>query len=146
MPALGKERVSVLENKLVDAAFRGNWVGPPRLPDPLSGGHPNITVRGSFVRKLLLGLIRSPAVAGQDPRVGGVRLRGAVIKGEIDLSDCTGIRGAPLPPLLLEYCVIDGTTVNDIPIAIDASNARIYRLSLNRCRIAGRIDLTLCRT
>ncbi len=93
-------------------------------------------------KEILLGLIRSPAVAGQDPRVRGVRLRGAVIKGEIDLSDCTGIRGAPLPPLLLEYCVIDGTTVNDIPIAIDASNARIYRLSLNRCRVAGRIDLT----
>ena len=66
----------------------------------------DITVRGIFLRELLLGL-RAPAKdAEANSRLHGVRLRGAIIKGEIDLSDCKGAAGIPLPPLLLEHCII----------------------------------------
>lgn len=156
MPAFIEER-SALEQKLIDAAFQGDWVGFSESPDP-SREQPDITVQGSFIRKLLLGLISTSAVAPQNPRMYGVRLRGAIIKGEIDLSDCSGSGGAPLAPLLLEHCIIkDGKpiscnirheeiketrTTRKICRVINATNARLSRLSLEECHIDGRIDLT----
>ncbi|PTR10009.1 hypothetical protein C8R32_10296 [Nitrosospira sp. Nsp5] len=149
--------MSVLENQLIDAAFRGEWAGPSKLPDLTSLTPPQqaeITIHGGFLRKLLLNLVNSHA-SMNPPRVYGVKLRGAIIKGEIDLSDCTGMNGAPLPPLLLERCVIhegsskkytivcNGTKVEEkIVGVINASNARLNRLSLRECRIDGRVDLT----
>lgn len=152
--------MSVLENQLIDAAFRGEWAGPSKLPD-LTSSTPltppqqaEITIDGAFLRKLLLDLVNSPANT-QNPRMYGVRLRGAIIEGEIDLSDCTGRQGASLPPLLLEDCIIRNGDLakrdivcentlakQEIRRAINATNARLSRLSLNRCRVDGRIDLT----
>ncbi|SHL77855.1 hypothetical protein SAMN05216428_10625 [Nitrosospira sp. Nsp11] len=167
MPALEKEeKMSVLEKELIDTAFRGNWAGPAKLP-VLSEffaqedsrlfvqEEADITVRGIFLRELLLGL-RAPAKdAEATSRLHGVRLRGAIIKGEIDLSDCKGAGGTPLPPLLLDRCIIhdgpiikypavrNGASVEEkILNAINASNVRLSRLSLCGCRISGRVDLT----
>jgi hypothetical protein len=155
MPALEKEKMSVLEKKLIGAAFRGDWVGPDKLPvlsRPFGQEEIDITVRGTFLRELLLGLRVPGGDAEQDSRLHGVRLRGAIIKGEIDLSDCKGVGGAPLPPLLLEHCIIsdveystahdEGAENKDALVAINASNTRLSRLSLNGCRVAGRVDLT----
>ncbi|BCT69152.1 hypothetical protein [Nitrosospira sp. NRS527] len=167
MPILEKEeKMSALERELIDAAFRGDWAGSPKLP-VLSEffvqedsrlfvqEEADITVRGIFLRELLLGL-RTPAKdAEANSRLHGVRLRGAIIKGEIDLSDCKGTGGTPLPPLLLEHCIIhdgsrirypvvrNGASVEEkILSAINASNVRLSRLSLRGCRVSGRVDLT----
>lgn len=167
MPILEKEeKMSALERELIDAAFRGDWAGSAKLP-VLSEffvqedsrlfvqEEADITVRGIFLRELLLGL-RAPAKdAEANSRLHGVRLRGAIIKGEIDLSDCKGAAGTPLPPLLLEHCIIhDGSGIKNpvvrngtsgeekILSAVNASNVRLSRLSLRGCRISGRVDLT----
>lgn len=148
--------MSVLEKNLIDAAFRGEWAGVPKLPvlsNLFVQEEANITIRGAFLREFLLGLHPPATGAEQNLRLHGIRLRGAIIKGEIDLGDCTGMDGAPLPPLLLEHCIMsDGTLVEccivrdgvkqKILRAINASNARLSRLSLNGCRVGGRIDLT----
>jgi hypothetical protein len=87
-------------------------------------------VRAIFLRRLLLGLSapeggdRSPSL----PRIAGVRVRGAYIEGKLDLSDCTGPEGTPLPALALEEC--------DIPDAIDLSHSRLVRFSVGSSRIS----------
>jgi hypothetical protein len=151
--------MSALEDQLIGAAFRGEWAGPSKLPYLASLSPPqqaDITIEGAFLRQLVLDLVASPPPPPRkSPQMYGVRLRGAIIKGEIDLSDCTGWRGAPLPPLLLECCIIragdleernivcENTLVKQkIRRAINATNARLSRLSLNGCRVDGRIDLT----
>jgi hypothetical protein len=148
------EPMSALEEKLVDAAFCGEWVGIHELPTSLRvSQQADVTVRGAFLRKLLLGLIPPRATAGHNPRTHGIRLRGAIISGEIDLSDCVGTKGSPLPPLLLEHCIIAGaefvkwsigdtSVVQKIRRAINAANARLSRFSLHGCRVDGRVDLT----
>ena len=57
----------------------------------------------------------------------GAGLKGARIEGVLDLKDCTGVEGSPLPPLELINC--------DIPADIDLSYARLARLSVVNCRI-----------
>lgn len=148
--------MSALETELIDAVFCGEWAGTAELPTSLSASQQtDRTVEGAFLRKLLLGLISPPATAGHNPRMHGVRLQGAIIKGEIDLSGCTGMKGIPLPPLLLKRCIIRGRLSKEKPVVcsgakvpekilsvINASNARLNRLSLRECRINGRVDLT----
>ena len=102
--------MSTSEKELIDATFRGEWAGFSALPD-LSLLSPqeqaDITISGTFLRELLLGL----RIKKNSPPKG-VRLRGVIIDGELDLSDCTGRGGAPLPSLLLEHCIIrDGNLV-----------------------------------
>ena len=147
--------MSVLKRELITAAFRGEWAGPSEPPWLSTRQQADITIDGAFLRKLLLDLANSRANT-QKPRVYGVRLRGAIIKGKIDLSDCSGRGIAPLPPLLLECCIIrDGDlveweigntghkkSIQSIRRAINATNARLSRLSLTRCRVDGRVDLT----
>jgi hypothetical protein len=58
---------------------------------------------------------------------GGMRIRGAHIEGALDLTDCTGPEGTPLPALVLEGC--------DIPDTIDLSHARLARVSVADSRI-----------
>ena len=97
------------------AVFPASDSGPPVL-------------RAAFLRHLMLGLPGSDE--GEAPwRVAlpGVRVRGARIEGELDLADCAGPDGAGLPALSLEDC--------DISDGVDASYARLARLSLRDSRI-----------
>lgn len=80
------------------------------------------TVRAGFLRTLLMG-----ANEGWPVQLTGVRIKGARIEGELDLSDCAGAGGAGLPALSLEHCEIEAR--------IDVSNARFARLSLNHSRL-----------
>lgn len=148
--------MSALETELIDKAFCGEWVGIRELPTSLPASQQAaVTVGGAFLRKLLLGLILPRAAAGHNPRMHGIRLQGAIITGEIDLRDCIGIEGEPLPPLLLERCIIhkgftkknsvvskDLKEQEEILSAINASNTWLSRLSLKECRLDGRVDLT----
>lgn len=164
MPSSKIEPRSALEKKLMDKAFSGEWAEPHELSDLQDSSTQqriDLTVDAALVRNLLLNLVDAPASSVkhrsilQNPHVRGVRLRRAVIKGEIDLSDCAGPEGAPLPPLLLENCIICGRDSvahdihdekkverREIRRAISARNARLSRLSLKGCRIDGRVDLT----
>jgi len=73
-------------------------------------------VRAGFLRKLLLRLDPSWAI-----RAPGVSIRSAQIEGVLDLTDCSGIEGAPLPPIVLIEC--------EIPALVDLTHARLSRVS-----------------
>jgi hypothetical protein len=88
---------------------------------PMAGtGGAKPGVRAGFLRKLLLRL--DPAWPVQAP---GVRIRGARIEGELDLSACAGAGDAGLPALRLEAC--------DIPEPMNFSGARLAQLCLQDC-------------
>ncbi|MDX2104372.1 MAG: hypothetical protein SF002_17740, partial [Alphaproteobacteria bacterium] len=87
----------------------------------------------------------------------GVRIKGATIKGKLDLADCSGIGGEGLPALMLEGCRFEGDghpdpDEPDVMTCLDLSHARLARLSLNgsrfshlrapHCRIDGALDIS----
>lgn len=87
---------------------------------PMAGpGGAKPEVRAGFLRKLLLRLDQSWAVAAP-----GVRIKAARIAGALDLTDCSG---AGLPALALIGC--------EIPEPVDISHARLARLSLADSRL-----------
>lgn len=81
------------------------------------------TVRAGFLRMLLMGVNE-----GWPVQLTGVRIKGARIEGQLDLSDCAGAGGAGLPALALEGCEIESL--------IHIANARFARLSLSHSRLA----------
>lgn len=89
----------------------------------MSGAGAKPTVRAGFLRKLLLEL--DPAWPVQ---ASGVRLRGARIEGELDLSACAGSGDRGLPSLRLEAC--------DIPERMSLSGARLAQLCLRESAFA----------
>ncbi|MBY0564781.1 MAG: hypothetical protein K2P58_11405 [Hyphomonadaceae bacterium] len=86
----------------------------------LGAGGPKPSLRAGFIRKLLLGL--DPAWAVQAP---GVRIKGARIEGELDLSGCSGSGDKGLPALRFDAC--------DIPERMNFSGARLAQLCLRQC-------------
>lgn len=71
----------------------------------------------------------------------GIRIRGAIIEGILDLSDGCGTGATVLPTLALEDCSLPGersspTSIDDPDylLALDLSRARIARLSLRKSR------------
>lgn len=105
------------EHHVVERTREGEVADFTALAGP-EGAKP--VVRAGFLRKLLLRL--DPAWPVQAP---GVRIRGARIEGDLDLSDCAG--GAGLPALALVLCEIPGT--------IDVSYTRLARLSVESSRL-----------
>jgi hypothetical protein len=101
-------------------------------------GLPN-EISGRFLRALMLGLPLE-AHPKSCPLPAGLRMRGAIIRGPIDLRDCTN-DGACLPPLALMDCRFEpeGTVSCDLlesdPVpSLDLSGAHITSLSLNGSR------------
>ncbi|MBL8536157.1 MAG: hypothetical protein JNM59_02000 [Hyphomonadaceae bacterium] len=84
----------------------------------MAGAGPKPPVRAGFIRKLMLEL--DPTWTVQAP---GVRLRGARVEGELDLSGCSGAGDRGLPALVLEQC--------EIPERMILSRARLAQLSLS---------------
>ncbi len=124
-----------LERQLIGASRRSLMHEvAPNVPVSKSKS-PRNTVRAELIREILLGLNDKHGV----PR--GVWLRGAFIEGVLDLRDCVGVGGVPLPPLVLQQCVIlgDSSAAPDQPV-IDGRHVRLSRLSLSGSQI-GRIDL-----
>jgi len=82
------------------------------------------SVRASVIRQLLLRLPLGDGFGEPFPvRLPGVRVRNAVIVGELDLKDCAGPGGNDgLPALELSHCEIEQ--------AIEMSHARLARLSV----------------
>lgn len=76
-------------------------------------------IRAGFLRKMLLGLAPDWPVRGP-----GVRIKGALVEGALDLTDCSG---EGLPALALEAC--------DIPEPVDVSHSRLARLSFEGSRM-----------
>ena len=115
------------EQKAAKAASMGEWFD-------VRTSHEAPIISGSFLRRILLGHPSEgvePASLMVPPETG-VRIRGASIDGEIDLSlDAAAAGGFLLPALALEDCTI--------PSAINLSNCRLSRLSLNGSRIT-RLD------
>ncbi len=88
-------------------------------------------VDGDFLRAIVLGLEPESCLLP-----AGLRIRGAIIRGSIDLRDCTA-----LPPLVLEECQFEpgeGENCNllerDPAPALDLSGASVASLSLKRSR------------
>lgn len=86
----------------------------------IGAGAPKPVLRAGFIRKLLLGL--DPSWAVQAP---GVRIKGARIEGELDLSGCSGSGDKGLPALRLDGC--------DIPERMNLSAARLAQVCLRQC-------------
>ncbi len=106
--------INAAEHRMLDAAADGSW------PDFSTSTDDQKTIRAAFLRNLYLQLCRSDTP-------WGLRVQGARIEGPLDLKDCTGVEGTPLPPLEIMNC--------DIHDDIDLSYARLARLSIVNCRI-----------
>jgi hypothetical protein len=91
-------------------------------------GQPRPVVEARLIRKLVLGhTARS-----------GVRIRGAEIRGELNLVDARADNGDACNALILEECVLtgEGRQFTTKP-AIDARHAHLQRLSLTDCEVDG---------
>lgn len=111
---------SAAETSLAAAAGQGALADLATL-DPAAR-----SVRGAFIRALLLGQLAAGPARGL-----GVRARGLSIAGPIDLSGL-GREGAPLPPLALEACA----AVEPDGIVLDITEARLVGLALSDCALA----------
>lgn len=85
-------------------------------------------VEAAFIRALMLGLATDGDGNKLEVRMPGVRIRGATVRGPLNLVDCSGAGGNGLPALALEQC--------DLPERIDVSHARLSRLSISESRFA----------
>ena len=146
--------MDTIQREILEKARRGEWFGDAPADD--SGpGDDAPRVEAAFLRGLLLGTYGD----GPQPPLG-VRLRGVVIEGCLDLRDCCGAGDPGLPPILLRHCILTGHRqdgvlaahgsdpdaaprpghVPDEPFCLLADHATLARLSLHDCR-AGRISL-----
>ncbi|WP_394615288.1 hypothetical protein JNUCC0626_36620 [Lentzea sp. JNUCC 0626] len=109
-----------LEQKMVDAARRGEWVGPAArisVSELEETDDPNFQVRAEVVRELLCGY------RGKlDPR--GVLVAGVRIVGRLDLNHITAVAGLAL----VDSALPDGMT---------GYNGRLRRIDLSGSFIAG---------
>jgi hypothetical protein len=117
------------ERELLDHAEAGtllDWAGDgPVDHEAMEGWGPERTVRAAVLRHLL---VESQwLVHGR-----GVWLRGARIRGRVDLEAAT-VRC----PLLLENCYFDG------PDPINLAFATVSRVLLSRCRVVGGLNAKL---
>src|SRR6476646_5992775 len=113
--------VTSVEALIAACAARGDWADLGAMPEA------DRVVSGEFIRSVLAALPLSPAdhqsiadcrpdYAAVSPAAfapipvaaAGLRLRGAIIRGVIDLSSCAGPGGAPLPALVLDECRLLG--------------------------------------
>lgn len=146
------DKLPKLNSELLDKSISGQWLeftipatesGNKKFESPTLDEvekNPEKTIEADFIRKVLLGL-------ATDKPIVGVFIRGAIIKGKLDLRDASA-KGFTLPPLRLDDCLILGDystdkqkkkNGEDNPV-IDARYANLKRLTLKRSRI-GIIDL-----
>ena len=105
------------EERLLDCAARGEpCCIASTLPEEPT---PENTVRGPFLRFLLLGGDNDAPVHEKD-----VELQGAFIDGDIDLEGTQGVR-----PLALYNCLVNGLLIG--------LNARLRKLNLSGTQISG---------
>jgi hypothetical protein len=111
------------EREVLARATEGAWA------EFLHESDGRLRLRAKFLRQLLLSMPVTGNSCGtaQQALAAGIRVRGAHIEGKLDLTDCAGAGGMPLPPLLLEAC--------DIPEPVDLSYARLMRFSVADSRI-----------
>lgn len=116
---------SNVEEQLLKAVAAGNWLEYPSID-------PEFVISAEFLRKLLLRVpVRSGILGGGKPSPiapPGIRVRQAIIEGDLDLSDASDVDGQALPSLALENCRLTG--------AVSLDHARIDRLSLRGSRLA----------
>lgn len=146
--------MDTIQREILDRARRGEWFGDAPTGDA-GPGDDAPRVEATFLRSLLLGTYGD----GQQPPLG-VRLRGVVVEGCLDLRDCCGTGDSGLPPILLRHCILAGNRHRaglaavgsehdatpesghepDQAICLLADYATLGRLSLHDCK-AGRISL-----
>ena len=94
-------------------------------------GQPVVEIRAEAIRRFLIGLPVKSAADGFAERVTipgpGLRLKSAIITGQLLMDDATAIDGGACPPLALEDCVISEP--------IHLARAHLRRLSLEGSRI-----------
>jgi hypothetical protein len=113
------------------------------------------TIKGEIIRNLIIGLplpekANEPESALVSYKVAnnGVRIKGAYIKGTIDISDCFGSEGNGCPLLSFEECILAGTdeksyaTPSSRPNpCLNARHSKLFRLSFKKCKF-GFIDIS----
>ena len=94
-------------------------------------GQPVVEIRAEAIRRFLIGLPVKSAADGFAERVTipgpGLRLKSAIITGQLLMDDATAIDGGACPPLALEDCVISEP--------IHLARAHLRRLSLRGSKI-----------
>ena len=145
--------MSRAEARLALCASSGDWAEVESFPDA------DRRVSAEFIRALTIGgrlpaaahaaiaeheaAYRSLGLSGDFSVIpvsaAGVRLRGAIIEGRLDLSGCSWREGG-LPPLALEDCLFEDNFAEDAHgpqnASIDISDACLSRLSLAGSRLS----------
>lgn len=111
-------------------------------------------IKSEVIRNLIAGLPLPKEVNNaastliQYKIANGIRIKGAYIKGVIDISDCHGPDGNGCPLLLLEECVLagEGEKLYKTPFSrpnpsLNAQHSKLSRLSIKKCKL-GFIDIS----
>ncbi|RCG23971.1 oxidoreductase [Sphaerisporangium album] len=135
-------RLTPAERRVWDAYPSGAWVdlrtGDPETDDPAKGSTwgRHRTVRAEVVAALMLGA--NPAGPGQ---VAGLRLAGARIAGELNLSDAS-----LTTKLHLHNCHLPGivSLTDSTAKGLRFRGCDIYRIRAARCTVDGLLELDAC--
>ncbi|MGD9729759.1 MAG: hypothetical protein AB7V39_25740 [Nitrospiraceae bacterium] len=136
------------ELKLIQQVALGEWVDFSTSKN--SHGQPTASIRAALLRRMIFGIplppdyynTESDKVPKPIETPNGVRLKGAIIEGTLDLVDGGRDAGGDCPALVLEDCSLPGDTVGkNKGVGIDARHVRMTRLELKNCRFS-KLDLT----
>lgn len=126
--------LTALEQQVIDAARRGDWVEPADyvpMEELKSTDDPGRQVRAALIRELLMGR-RSDL----DPR--GVRIRRVRVVGQLDLDHVTTVTGL----VLVECALGDGVTCAQAQLPnLSLSGSHLSRLDAENMRTDGNMDL-----
>ena len=142
-----------------------------KAPDPDSDPNGDRTIRAKLLRRMLFGLevlredntIDTTSARSRGPRVNlpvAMEIRGAIIKGELDLEDVKGRDHAFAPHIALEYCTFvaceEDADSEERAGRIDVSDGVLSRFSLKGSRFReldgrgaqfhGIVDLSQCES
>lgn len=117
--------------KILECFSKGVWYTSPEEVDGYF-----ISVEAIFLRDALLG-----CYADTVGSIKAIRLRSIKITGILDLRDCSGPEGTPLPPIILDQCILEGDIERPYAPSFSARHAYLARLSLSNCQF-GRVDLS----
>lgn len=98
-----------------------------------------------LIKSLLLGHSVQGTAEHKASAPSGVRISGAEVTGEVDLSDCT-LSGNPLPSLELEHCSLDKLNLDGARITrLSIAASQFIELSLRGAEISGSLDFSQAR-
>ena len=131
--------LNAAEAQIVEATRQGEWA---RLSPDEAGQKP--IVRAAFLRHLMLRLPVTEVDAPWFISPTGVRVSGAHIPEDLNLSDACGSEGNPLPALALEDCdFADGLCLDHAKIErLSFKGSRLRELSGHGLVVNGAVDIS----